>query len=218
MSPPDQAAPATARPSAATGRDAGGSGRVLRARGQKTRARLLGAGATVFARRGFHAARVDDVVEMARSSHGTFYLYFSSKEDLFDQLVAQVATDLDALVDELPVLRDSDESRAELRDWLARFAALYDRYGSVIRTWTEAELSGAPIGRHGQDVLGRLTAAVAYKLEVPKRGALNPTITALALVTMIERVNYYAATNQVSATADELLDTLVSIITAALFG
>src|SRR6185503_19557856 len=61
-------------------------GRELRARGQRTQARLLEAGARVFAERGYHAARVDDVVKAARTSHGTFYLYFSNKEDLFRAL------------------------------------------------------------------------------------------------------------------------------------
>ena len=51
---------------------------MLRARGHRTRARLLAAGAEVIARKGLHAARVDDIVKAARSSHGTFYLYFSS--------------------------------------------------------------------------------------------------------------------------------------------
>ena len=83
-------------------------GRVLRARGQRTRARLLQAGSTVLARKGYHAARVDDIVTAARSSHGTFYLYFASKEDLFYELVAQVAADPTTLVDELPVITDTD--------------------------------------------------------------------------------------------------------------
>ncbi len=52
---------------------------------------------------------------------------------------------------------------------------------------------------------------------MPKRSKLDPTIAALALMTMVERLNYYATTNQVTATPDELLDTLVGIITAALF-
>ncbi len=192
-------------------------GRVLRARGQRTRARLLEAGSTVFARKGFHTARVDDVVTEARSSHGTFYLYFSSKEDLFDQLVAQVAHELEGLVDELPVLTNTDKGRAGLRDWLDRFADLYERYGPIIRTWTEVELSGVTIGRNGQDVLGHLTEALARNLRVPKRSKLDPTVAALAIMTMIERFNYYATTNQVVATRDELLDTLVSVITDALY-
>jgi len=229
VSPPDKAAAARERPTrtatgtggataSTTGRASDGNPRVLRARGQKTRARLLEAGAKVFAERGFHAARVDDVVEGARSSHGTFYLYFSSKEDLFDQLVGQVAADLDVLVDELPVVTDTDDGRADLRRWLARFADVYDRYGPVIRTWTEAELSGASIGQHGQDVLRRLAAAMARNLQVPKRAHLDPTITGLALVMMVERLNYYVATKQVVATRDELLDTLVGVMSDALFG
>ncbi len=44
--------------------------------------RLLDAGMRVFAERGYHAARVDDIVRAARTSHGTFYLYFANKEDL----------------------------------------------------------------------------------------------------------------------------------------
>jgi AcrR family transcriptional regulator len=204
----------------ATGKTAGrdpGGGRVLRARGQRTRSRLLEAGSTVFARKGFHAARVDDVVAAARSSHGTFYLYFSSKEDLFDQLVAQVAEDLEVLVAELPTVTNTDDGRASLRAWLERFADLYEKFGPIIRTWTEAEMSGTRVGRNGQDVLGRLTATMAGNIRPPKRSKVDPTIAALALMTLVERLNYYATTNQVDASRDELLDTLVDAITRALF-
>ena len=192
-------------------------GRVLRARGQRTRTRLLEAGAVVLARKGFHAARVDDIVTAAHSSHGTFYLYFASKEDLFDQLVAQVATDLADLVAELPVIADSEAGRLELRAWLDRFADLYERSGPVIRSWTEAELSGASIGRHGEEVLGAMTTAMTRNIRPPRRSKLDPTVTGLALMMMVERLNYYATTRQVVATRDELLDTLVEVISSALF-
>ena len=46
-------------------------GRELRARGVETMHRLLTAGVTVFGRRGLHAARVDDIVKAANTSHGT---------------------------------------------------------------------------------------------------------------------------------------------------
>ena len=52
--------------------------RELRAQGRKTMRKLLDAGMTVFERRGYHAARVDDIVKVARTSHGTFYLYFAN--------------------------------------------------------------------------------------------------------------------------------------------
>ena len=62
-----------------------------------------------------------------------------------------------------------------------------------------------------------MTTAMARNIRLPQRSKLDPTIAALALMMMVERLNYYATTNQVVATRDELLDTLVEVITAALF-
>jgi AcrR family transcriptional regulator len=56
--------------------------RELRAQGRKTMKRLLDAGMRVCAERGYHVARVDDIVRAARTSHGMFSLYFANKEDL----------------------------------------------------------------------------------------------------------------------------------------
>src|SRR2546430_348870 len=64
-------------------------GRELRARGRRTMRKLLDAGVEIFAQRGFHAARVDDIVKLAKTSHGTFYLYFSNKEELFRALAQE---------------------------------------------------------------------------------------------------------------------------------
>ncbi|MGZ4756785.1 MAG: TetR/AcrR family transcriptional regulator, partial [Acidimicrobiia bacterium] len=52
--------------------------RELRARGKLTMRKLLAAGSQVFAAKGYHATRVDDIVKVAETSHGTFYLYSSS--------------------------------------------------------------------------------------------------------------------------------------------
>ncbi len=58
------------------------SRRVLRSQGKRTMRKLLDAAMVAFDNRGYHATRVNDVVEIAKTSHGTFYLYFSNKEDL----------------------------------------------------------------------------------------------------------------------------------------
>jgi AcrR family transcriptional regulator len=48
-----------------------------------TRERLLAAAATVFARRGYHAASVEEVASEAGYSTGAVYHHFKGKEDLF---------------------------------------------------------------------------------------------------------------------------------------
>jgi AcrR family transcriptional regulator len=54
---------------------------------EATRARLLESAARVFARRGFHAASVEEVAEEAGFSKGAVYSNFSGKEDLFLAMV-----------------------------------------------------------------------------------------------------------------------------------
>ena len=140
--------------SCAAGRGPGrpAEGRELRARGVETMHRLLAAGVVVFGKRGLHAARVDDIVQTAKTSHGTFYRYFASKEDLFRALTTDVAERLGELADSLGEIGPGPEGTAELRAWVARFRDVYDEYGPVIQTWTEAEQDDTPEGDLGADV------------------------------------------------------------------
>lgn len=50
-------------------------------------AEILEAALACFAQRGFAATRMDDIAERAGVTKGTLYLYFSTKEDLFKELV-----------------------------------------------------------------------------------------------------------------------------------
>ena len=54
----------------------------------QTRAKLLKAAGSVFARRGYHEATLDEIVARAGLSKGALYHHFSSKEDLFLALLA----------------------------------------------------------------------------------------------------------------------------------
>jgi AcrR family transcriptional regulator len=53
------------------------------------RAELAEAAALVFLERGYEAATVADITRRAGSSHGTFYVYFDSKEDIFDAVAQE---------------------------------------------------------------------------------------------------------------------------------
>jgi AcrR family transcriptional regulator len=53
---------------------------------------ILDAALTVFAERGFEAARLDDVAARAGVAKGTLYLYFKDKEALFEEVVRSAAS------------------------------------------------------------------------------------------------------------------------------
>jgi AcrR family transcriptional regulator len=59
-------------------------------KGVETRARLLAAAKEVFEQDGFLDARISDIAERAGLSHGSFYHYFESKEEVFREVAAEV--------------------------------------------------------------------------------------------------------------------------------
>lgn len=71
------------------------------ARSAARREAILTAALDEFAKRGFAAARLDDVAARAGVAKGTIYLYFSDKENLFQELVramlAPLVSDLEAM-------------------------------------------------------------------------------------------------------------------------
>jgi AcrR family transcriptional regulator len=65
----------------------GTDGRELKARGLETRRRLLDAAERVFGEVGFYDASIVKITEAAGVAQGTFYLYFASKQQVFEELV-----------------------------------------------------------------------------------------------------------------------------------
>jgi AcrR family transcriptional regulator len=63
-------------------------------KGVETRARLLDAAKEIFEEDGFLDARISDIAERAGLSHGSFYHYFDSKEEVFREVAAAVDQEL----------------------------------------------------------------------------------------------------------------------------
>ncbi len=170
-------------------------------------ARLLDAGVEALATMGIHAARVDDVVEAAGVSHGTFYLYFANKEALIEALAKRCADEVVDLVDDLPALDTG--SRDELRRWLADFISLYRRHGPVIRAWSERQVSDRNLARLGRRSFGRIATALAERLPP---GDHDPELRAAALLALIERFTYVVTSRDLGWDDDVVLDTLAGVI------
>lgn len=71
------------------------------------RVRIIAAAISVFAEKGFHAARISDIADRAGVADGTIYLYFRHKEDILlvifeekmDELMADLSIALRGLTD-----------------------------------------------------------------------------------------------------------------------
>src|SRR5215468_6463242 len=135
--------------------------RELRAQGRQTLRNLLEAGLAEFDERGFQAVRVDDIVRRAQISHGTFYLYFSNKEDLFKALLRDALHDMSLVTDEFPVVTRNAAGLAALRRWVHEFCETYAAHAAVIRTLSQAEIVGEEVWGDGLKLLFRLAEAMA---------------------------------------------------------
>lgn len=218
--PPAKAAsrPKTAAKSAAARGGVPAQDRELRAQGRKTLQRLLDAGQAVFDKQGFHSARVDDIVKAAKTSHGTFYLYFANKDDLFKALAMDAMSDMESLARELGPISPDDEGRAELRAWVTRFVDIYAAHGSVIRAWTDREFADPELGHRAQESLRAVTGALADRIEEvrgiePDRAAVE----GVACLSMLERFNYFQQSHQVRFEREPTIDTLTRAIFEGFF-
>jgi len=193
--------------------------RELRAQGRRTMRRLLDAALKVFAQRGFHAARVDDIVRVARTSHGTFYLYFSNKEDLLRALAVDCAHEITDLAAGIGPVGPDEAGREELRRFLGEFLATYRRYGPVIRAWMEDQVGDRDVDRLGV----RAFTAIGERLGMRMREsgveiAENEQAAVGALMAMLERFSYGVASRRSTANDAAVLDTLTTIVHRGFFG
>ncbi len=82
-------------------------------KGIETRARLVSAAKEVFEESGFLDARISDIAERAGLSHGSFYHYFESKEEVFREVAAEVDGRLSAPLDSVIFDSSSHASPSE---------------------------------------------------------------------------------------------------------
>ena len=201
-------APASVTPASPAATD---NSRPLRPRGERTRQRLLDAGATVLPTRGYHDARVDDIVEVAGVSHGSFYRYFDNKDDFFRALAEAASTRMIELLNLFPAEADG----GDLEKW---FEAWFDTYGSnggVISTWQEMQSADPDLVSFSQQVGASVVAQLVEVLDTRDFG--DSTVDALALLALIERLPYSVFTLRFAKQA-EAIDAMVTIYQRGFMG
>jgi len=204
-----------ARPSLGGGLPA--QDRELRAQGRETVRKLLEAGLIEFEERGLNGVRVDDVVKRAGISHGTFYLYFSNKEDLFKALLRDALHDMEIVAGDFPVVTSDPTGLAVLRQWVRKFSAAYAAHGTVLRTLSSAN-APLEIFSDGLQLFYSMTQAITTGMtaaaEATGQHQENAELTAFACLMMIERVNF-VMTTEVPLPEDLMADKIADIMFAA---
>jgi AcrR family transcriptional regulator len=99
-------------------------------RGLRTRAALIAAARKVFERMGYLDARLIDITRAAKCSAGTFYTYFSSKEEIF-AAVLEVAQE-DMLHPGMPHVTTEDDPAAIIEASNRAYLQAYQRNAKLM--------------------------------------------------------------------------------------
>jgi AcrR family transcriptional regulator len=179
--------------------------------------KLLDAAMEAFDRRGYHATRVNDIVEIAKTSHGTFYLYFSNKEDLLRALVAEASTETQHVYEALNAMPPGGLSWEELRGWIAQYSALWQRYAPVLRAWTDLASIDPELGEQVRQTVTAMSSALSVQIAKTKGSSpLEPVVAGMALLAMLDRFHYMREFVG-DPIDDPALDTLCTILHRSLF-
>jgi len=179
---------------------------------------LLEAATWVFARKGYRAAAVSDIILRAEVARGTFYLYFASKQAVF---LAVVQAFHDRIRQELQAMDaappgDAAGLKARLRDGVARWLRFFAEHRDETRVILREASSIDPRFEKGYAELRQTAvshfAARYRRLQAARlvRGTLSPDLLAHLLLGMFdELLNAFVLSDpaaDIEALAAELAD------------
>ena len=159
-------------------------------KGAQTRARLLEAAKTVFEKDGFLDARISDIAAQAGLSHGSFYHYFDSKEQIF----REVAETQEAILTAPPQASDrpvTDRERIERAN--RRYLERYRDQSKIMAVVEEVSRYDDQVNAARMDRQKRFADRAEESIRrLQKDGLADPDvdaeIAALALGSMVARV------------------------------
>lgn len=162
-------------------------------KGARTRQRLLDAAKAVFEQAGFREARISDIAQHAGLSHGSFYHYFDSKEQIFREVADAQEAALTAPAGHGPDGDHEPGSEYErIRRANRRYLERYRDNGRIMSVIEEVSRYDA----HVHDARTRRQKHFAERAEqsirrLQERGAadalVDPEIAAVALGAMVAR-------------------------------
>lgn len=193
---------------------------------QPSRAKLSQAAIEVFAERGYHAARVSDIVAHAGVAQGTFYLHFESKEAIFLHLIEDFfARLLEQTLGRFPAseLTDTQDFSSQLRAmWRAILSQCRQNPVLTSLVLRESSAVGPASRSHVQEKFTELVAVIdSYLGAVSADGLIRSGIsdaTAWVVLGVLERAIYYAVVVNPIADIDILTDEFLRFELTGLLG
>lgn len=183
----------------------------------QNRPRLLEAMLVVSGERGYEQVAVSDVIERAKGSRGTFYRYFTDKEDCFAQGYEQAGEWLYRRLS--GVARRQPGWREGLRIGLAELLEFCASQPAIAKAlFVEVHAAGGRALAEHDRLVERLSRAIDFARREPDSRHSPPPITAAFMVGAIETLVRAKLMDDDAERAPELLPGILYFVVMQYFG
>ena len=184
------------------------------------RTQVLAIAADVFAEKGYHAARIDDIVARAHIARGTFYLYFKDKRAVFGELLDGLFGRLRTAIRRIDVTAPEpllDQLRANVRRVVA---LLFEERALTKILISDAVGLDPDFDEKLLSFYGQVRAVIVGSLAEGQRLGLvqpcAPELAASAVIGSVKEIVYQTIFGRLQAGADEVVDALFACYGRAL--
>ena len=130
----------------------------------------------VFARRGYHAARVGDIAEEAGVAHGLLYHYFSSKSEVLETVFRETWSDLLQTVTEIEA--STEDAREQLRQVAELLLRSWRRDPDLVRVLVQEVTRSAELGRRVVEIADAFSALERIVRRGQEQGSFDRDVDA----------------------------------------
>ena len=164
----------------------------LTLKGRQSREALLKAAMVVFSRDGFITARIADIASEAGMAHGSFYTYFSSKEEIFSEVINAIRIDM---VPPAETRSSSDDPYEMVLLTNQQYVAVYRRNVGLMATFEQVSTFSPEIRQYRAEIRHRYVernsrAIKRWQAEGLADANIDADYAAIALGAMVDRFVY----------------------------
>ena len=190
----------------------------------KRREQILSVAAEVFAEKGYHDARIDDIVARAKVARGTFYLYFEDKRAIFEELVDAFVHSLADGIAPIETGPEADPARVmrEVRTNLLRIVERVLAKPAMARLLFSAALGvDADFDRRLLAFYDEIAALLERSLEQGEDALLvrpgHRRIRAFCLTGIVKELLSQLISRRAAVDPAEVVDAMLDLVTDGLF-
>lgn len=190
---------------------------------QDTRLQLLDAARAEFELKGYSDTTVAAITARADTAHGTFYLYFKNKEDVFSEVIS---SSMEAVYNASAARWDDRSPEEILHESLSQFVRHFGEHPGLWRSILEAILQSEQVEQRWRGIRRRFVDRISERLRgMQEAGMIGDRDTELVAHLGASMVEWFCYTHfvfdqpgQDAVDTDRLLEVLADTYGRTVFG